>query len=353
VPLFRITTTALEPIPRTTFAAELVQERADLQRLLRQNLALLDDDLLFVAEEYSSFQDSKRRVDLLALDRSGQLVVIELKRTDDGGHMELQALRYAAMVSTMTYEQLIATYAEHNHVTDEEARQAIEDWLEVGQEPDGDLPDVLPDRVRIILVSANFSPEVTSTVLWLNANYGLDIVCHRLVPYRHGDDVLIDIQQFIPLPEAADFLIKQRDKDLASAAARERASTKDYTKYDVSIDGITSGPLSKQAAIRHTVRRLVEGGIPGLDIRTALTPKRWVPVTRLNGESVKDAYQRQYPHRGIKYWFDIGMREGDVDWVMPRLGGLKTEEYLAALAALGGAALPVSWTRVESTADED
>jgi RecB family endonuclease NucS len=32
-------------------------------------------------------QDSKRRVDLLALDRSGALVVIELKRTEDGGHL--------------------------------------------------------------------------------------------------------------------------------------------------------------------------------------------------------------------------------------------------------------------------
>jgi hypothetical protein len=28
--------------------------------------------------------------------------LVELKRTADGGHMELQALRYAAMVSTMT-----------------------------------------------------------------------------------------------------------------------------------------------------------------------------------------------------------------------------------------------------------
>jgi hypothetical protein len=45
------------------------------------------------AEEYGLFEDSRRRMDLLALDHTGTLVVIELKRTDDGGHMELQALR--------------------------------------------------------------------------------------------------------------------------------------------------------------------------------------------------------------------------------------------------------------------
>jgi RecB family endonuclease NucS len=61
---------------------------------------------------------------LLALDRAGHLVVIELKRTDDGGHMELQALRYAAMVSSMGYEEVEAAYAA------DRARAAEDDLLD-------------------------------------------------------------------------------------------------------------------------------------------------------------------------------------------------------------------------------
>ena len=34
---------------------------------------------------------------LLCIDREANLVVVELKRTEDGGHMDLQAIRYAAM----------------------------------------------------------------------------------------------------------------------------------------------------------------------------------------------------------------------------------------------------------------
>src|SRR4051812_6767177 len=109
-----MTADELAPVPLTSFSTELIKERQDLQRLLRKQLSLLGDDLLFVAEEYAAFQDSKRRVDLLAVDKTGRLVVIELKRTDDGGHMELQALRYAAMVSTMTFDQLVSTYADNN-----------------------------------------------------------------------------------------------------------------------------------------------------------------------------------------------------------------------------------------------
>jgi RecB family endonuclease NucS len=62
-----------------------VLERADLQRALGANIAVLDADLLVVAEEFGDFADVRRRIDLLAVDREGQLVVIEPKRTEDGG----------------------------------------------------------------------------------------------------------------------------------------------------------------------------------------------------------------------------------------------------------------------------
>ena len=60
-----------------------------------------------IAEEFGQWEDSRRRIDLLGLDKGANLVVIELKRTEDGGHMELQAIRYAAMVSTLTFDKLI------------------------------------------------------------------------------------------------------------------------------------------------------------------------------------------------------------------------------------------------------
>jgi hypothetical protein len=341
-----MTADELAPVPLTSFSTELIKERQDLQRLLRKQLSLLGDDLLFVAEEYAAFQDSKRRVDLLAVDKTGRLVVIELKRTDDGGHMELQALRYAAMVSTMTFDQLVSTYADNNTVSELEARQAIGEWIEgIGEDDLDDALDVLDNKVRIILVSANFSTEVTSTVLWLNQEYGLDIQCWRLVPYRLHGDVLVDMQQLIPLPESADFQIKQRDKNLETVAAKVRASTKDYTKYDVTVEGKASLGLSKQSAVSHLVRELLHRGIAGHEIRNVLTPKRWLPVQRMDGESVEDAFHRSYPDRGDGYWFDIGMQDGSGVWVMPRLGGTKTELYLQALVNLAADRVPTTWSR--------
>ena len=47
--------------------------------------------------------------------------------------------------------------------------------------PDPKVSEFAQD-VRIVLVSANFSKEITMSVLWLNER-DLDIRCVRLIPY--------------------------------------------------------------------------------------------------------------------------------------------------------------------------
>jgi RecB family endonuclease NucS len=86
---------------------------------------------MVVAEEFCDWDDSRRRIDLLALDKSANLVVVELKRSEDGGHMDLQAIRYAAMVSTMTFEQAVAAHAGYLTAIrrQEDARASILDFL--------------------------------------------------------------------------------------------------------------------------------------------------------------------------------------------------------------------------------
>jgi RecB family endonuclease NucS len=57
---------------------------------LATNPSSLDDRCHLVAAEFGDWEDSRRRIDLLAIDKAANLVVIELKRTEDGGHMELE-----------------------------------------------------------------------------------------------------------------------------------------------------------------------------------------------------------------------------------------------------------------------
>ncbi len=200
--LYKVSTDQLEEVAQTTFAAEGLFERRDLQRLLRRNIAPISEDLLVIAEEYGQWEDSNRRIDLLCLGRDRELVVVEIKRTEDGGHMELQAVRYAAMVSSMTLEQTIQAYSQGHNCDLETAQSEVLEFLAL---------DSL-NEVRIILVSADFSTELTTSVLWLN-RHGLDITCIRLRPYRMNNEVLIDATQIIPLPEAAEYEVKLRQQE--------------------------------------------------------------------------------------------------------------------------------------------
>ncbi len=94
---------SLQKVAKANFKDLGIKEREDLQRLLRDQIQVVAPDCFVIDEEFSEWEDSNRRIDLLAIDCEANLVVIELKRTNDGGHMELQAIRYASMVSTMTF----------------------------------------------------------------------------------------------------------------------------------------------------------------------------------------------------------------------------------------------------------
>ena len=111
--IYEITTDHLAELTPTTFGTVGIKERGDLQRLLRDQIEVIAPDTLVIAEEFGEWEESKRRIDLLGIDKDANLVIIELKRTEDGGHMELQAIRYAAMVSTMTFEKAVEAFGRH------------------------------------------------------------------------------------------------------------------------------------------------------------------------------------------------------------------------------------------------
>ena len=219
--------TELKAISETKFGAEGIMERNDLQRLLREQIDVVDERLMVIAEEFGDWLDSSRRIDLLCLDSDANLVVVELKRTDDGGHMELQAVRYAAMVSAMTFEQLVETHARYKNKTQPDtdgAKTSILDFLGWSSVDE----DQFAQDTRIILASADFSKELTTAVLWLR-DRDIDIRCVRLKLYRMVDGtLLLDVQQIIPLPETASF---QTQIGVKKAAERQNRSDRHELRH--------------------------------------------------------------------------------------------------------------------------
>lgn len=204
MPIYEVRKGGLVAISQTSFQAEGLYERRDIQQLLKDQITVLDESLMVIAEEFGEWIDSSRRIDLLCLDTNANLVVVELKRSDDGAHMELQAIRYAAMVSEMTFDQAVDALARNRSRSAPDLDAARADILNhlSWSEPD---EDRFADETRIILASADFGRELTTAVLWLR-EHTIDIRCVRLRPHRMEDGkVLLDVQSLIPLPETTSF----------------------------------------------------------------------------------------------------------------------------------------------------
>lgn len=334
--LYEVRDAGLERRPVAAFKDLELYERADLQRLLRDDISPLGDDLMVIAEEYGNWEDARRRIDLLAIDRTGCLVVIELKRTEDGGHMDLQAIRYAAMVSSLDFDEVTSAYAAHcaKHRPDEDvdARAELETFLD---QADGTDEPAISSQVRIILVAADFGREITTTVLWLNGFDGMDIRCIRLVPYEIDGKVLLDIQQVLPLPEAADYQVRLRRKDVARD--RARATGRDYTRYHIVVDGTELRDENKRNAMRVMVQQLCNQGIRPSTIAKVLPDRvmRVVPGRLTEPQQVQDALVAADPKVDVsRYFGEHPLIDQDTNetYVLKNQWGRSTEPTLAKLA---------------------
>lgn len=259
--LYEVTSDNLTKIAQTTFDQAGLRERTDLQRLLQKQIDVILPKTLVIAEEFSEWEESKRRIDLLALDEDANLVVIELKRTEDGGHMELQAIRYAAMVAKMTFDRAVEIYGRHlaRDSKDTDARAAILEFLR-WDEPN---ENSFAQNVKIVLVSANFSKELTNAVLWLN-EHDLGIRCIRLTPYQDNGRVLIDVQHVIPLPEAAEYQIHLREKE--QKERKEKAERLPLPRFWESLLALGEGKTPLHARMSPSERSYIgtSVGISGL-----------------------------------------------------------------------------------------
>ena len=90
-----------------------IKERENLQEWVAKNPEMLGEDLLIIQKEFDGFNDTNERLDLLALDKEGGLVIIENKLDDTGRDVVWQALKYASYCSTLTTSQIIKIYQEY------------------------------------------------------------------------------------------------------------------------------------------------------------------------------------------------------------------------------------------------
>ena len=232
--LFRINPESREPkrIEEVEFSQLGFQERQHIQEWVAANPGILGEDLLIIGKEFSGFDRTNERLDLLAVDADGKLVVIELKRDDTGADVHWQAIKYASYLHRASPDDIIHMLGDHEKVSESEAENRLLQHLS------SENLDILNNDQRIILASHRFAPEVTSAVLWLNEKIPSKdlITCVQLTPYRDAktDSLYIQTSTIIPVPGVEDYVIGVGDSPNKSGPTirRTRSPKQDKNQND-------------------------------------------------------------------------------------------------------------------------
>ena len=209
-------TNRISPVKTKRFSELGFTERKHLQEWLVHQPDALGEELLIIQKEFDGFDDTRERLDILALDKDGNLVIIENKLDDSGRDVVWQVLKYASYCASLTKGQIVEIYQQYldryepviGEVdllnTPASAAKQICEFLDA---PDLDETKInLGNSQRVMLVAAKLRREVTSTALWL-LGQGISIQCFKVTSYALGEQLLINIDQIIPTPEAKELMI--------------------------------------------------------------------------------------------------------------------------------------------------
>ncbi len=209
---------------QTTFQHEKLKERYDIQEWIEKSPEIIEENLLIIGKEV--ILPSDIRLDLLAIDKKSNLVILELKRDTSGKNVDWQAIKYASYCSSFSNTDIFRQFAEYLCTNEDEAETKIEEFI------DAENFENLNEKQRIILVSKEFHSDVVSSVLWLR-DYGIDVSCVKLTPYSDGNGNLFIVpNKIIPLPEAEDYLVKKEKKQKEVRQSKMSSFSLEKSEYD-------------------------------------------------------------------------------------------------------------------------
>lgn len=184
-------------------------ERNHLQEWLANEPNALGEELLIIQKEFDGFDDTRERLDLLALDVDGNLVVIENKLDDTGRDVVWQAIKYVSYCSSLTKSQIVEIFQQYinRYESQAENHDASSRICEFLGKPD--IEEVVLNSgngQRLMFVAASYRKEVTSSSLWL-LSHGIQVQCIKVTPYSMDEELFLNVEQIIPTPEARDLMI--------------------------------------------------------------------------------------------------------------------------------------------------
>ena len=147
-----------------------ISERYDLQQFIlfspEEFFSEIGQQLFLIGDELQPSETVQDRIDILALDKEGAAVIIEIKRGTHKLHL-LQAISYAGMVAKWEPEDFV-------QLLDDDQSEALLEFPEVDK-------DEINRNQKILLIAEGYDYSVLAGAEWLSDGHGVDITCCRIL----------------------------------------------------------------------------------------------------------------------------------------------------------------------------
>lgn len=187
---------------------------------------VLGEELLVLGRQLADFSEDQQRLDVLALDKAGEIVLIELKVTESFRFTDVQALAYAGAYADLGPSHFSETLFRSLHGPDAELfrRSTGIDGSAQLEDVKSAILEFLVDfdsfsewqpsqQVRIKLVAPGFTQRVLKNVKWLGEVYGMPIEAIRAQLYERDDRLEVTCERLLPLPGEEFFDLTVRDRE--------------------------------------------------------------------------------------------------------------------------------------------
>jgi hypothetical protein len=142
-----------------------IDSEALLEDALEKDLSILSSELMLIGRQvptsYGKF------IDMLAMDATGKLSVIELKKARTPREVVAQVIDYASWVQSLSYEEIAAIFSDKN--SGKKLEEAFDEAFGIS------LPEQINQSHELIVVASELDPSTERIIDYLAENYGVPV----------------------------------------------------------------------------------------------------------------------------------------------------------------------------------
>ena len=274
---------SLLPLNAPSLSDVSISERYHLQEFIANSPEVffkeLGLELFLIGKEIEPSPNVQDRIDLLAVDREGRSVIVELKRGNNKLQL-FQAISYAGMISKWEPNDFL------RRLNSGQRESLANNFLEVDT-------DDINRRQRIVLIAEAYDYALLVGAEWLSEQYGVEIICCRVaisIDAETGSEYLV-CSNVYPAPELVNQAISRGRKG-------GNKSKPDWSDWQAALAGIANPAVVSFVEKEITANR--ESYLPKRILRYRIGGKRrWFLAARN-----KNAYiwQQGRFDGDIEYW---------------------------------------------------